>query len=514
MSINRRRPSNQHRPIVSRPGSTGLRFGMFAVCVTRDSDSDLNKGKAKPLYELLITFADVSSRDTGQGYPYRETLATCLDCSKQTIDRAADYLEKEIGLVKVHRRKVEGKPDENDANLYEIFDAWLIHGATPPAGTPPQLVARYGHTVPGLDIDAWVSKNAPDFDLAAWRAAYNAKAGAQEAKREEQRRKERARRKKARKGGDVTCDATSEGGQEAGGSVTHDASRDVMGDASGGVTDDALSRAGLPESSSTDSDALSARSAGDARRASAGISTPAREGGSAASGKTSPSPTPNDDTRGPARGPKGSSKKAAHTRAQLDVVRRVRAFYPPEIREQLPELPAISEAILSTMAKEGRTVEQMGQRILSRWVGHNYAAKFAAGELVNVVGAAIGMVRPLVPGDRYACSDVRCEDGVLDGEPCRLCAVRIADWEAARSRERAQGLPVGANSAPVAAGSPEPALPPQRAVAPDAPERAQCGGKGGTCTTGLTSWQTLCWECSEAAAAQHDLENAGASAPF
>jgi len=487
---------------------------MFAVCVTRDSDSDLNKGKAKPLYELLITFADVSSRDTGQGYPYRETLASCLDCSKQTIDRAADYLEKEIGLVKVHRRKVDGKPDENDANLYEIFDAWLIHGTTPPVGTPPQLVARYGHTVPGLDVDAWASKHAPDFDLPAWRAAYSAKVGAQESKREEQRRKERARRKKAKKGGDVVGDATSQGGQEVGGGVTGDASSDVMGDASGGVTDDALSKAGLPESSSTDDDALAGRSPGDARRASASSARARKEGGFAASGKTSPSPTPNDDTRKPARGQKSSSKKAAHTREQLDVVRQVRAFYPPEIRDQLPELPAISEAILLTMAKEGRSVEQMGQRILSRWVNHNYAAKFAVGELVNVVGAAIGMVRPLVPGDRYACSDIRCEDGVLDGESCRLCAVRIADWEAARSRERTQKPPVAPNSTSVPARSPDATLPPQRAAQPDTPERVLCGGKGGTCTAGLTSWQTLCWECSEAAAEQHSLENAGVPAPF
>ncbi|MEV5129209.1 hypothetical protein AB0K87_01600 [Streptomyces sp. NPDC053705] len=535
MNINRRRPSNQHRPIVSRPGSTGLRFGMFAVCVTRDSDSDLNKGKAKPLYELLITFADVSSRDTGQGYPYRETLATCLDCSKQTIDRAADYLEKEIGLVKVHRRKVEGKPDENDANLYEIFDAWLIHGATPPAGTPPQLVARYGHTVPGLDIDAWVSKNAPDFDLAAWRAAYNAKAGAQEAKREEQRRKERARRKKARKGGDVTCDATSEGGQEVGGSVTHDASRDVMGDASGGVTDDALSRAGLPESSSTDSDALSARSAGDARRASAGSSACEGEGGFAASGKTSPSPTPNDDTRGPARGTKDSSKKAKHTPEQLAVVRQVRALFPPEFLKTLSDVPSLTDAILAGMA-EGRTVEQMGARIMYRWVNHGWAEKFAAKELnlKRLVGPAVDMVRPLVKGDRFACPDLRCEVGIIQGteEACKLCPERIADWKAEQARKYGQKRSEAPNATSAGSGSPDTALPPQRAVQPSpaprteqdwraqaaaeeaARRKTECDGRDGTCGRLLAPGQTLCRDCTEDAVEQRALENAGAPAPF
>jgi DNA-binding transcriptional MocR family regulator len=157
-----------------------------------------------------------ASADTGQGYPYREALATHLDCSKQTVDRAGDYLEHEIGLVKTHRRKVEGKPDENDANLYEIFDAWLIHGVRPPAGTPPQLVARYGHTIPGLDVSAWVSENAPDFDLAAWQAAYDEKLRAQQAQREEQRCKERARRKKPKKGGGVMGDATPEGAEREG----------------------------------------------------------------------------------------------------------------------------------------------------------------------------------------------------------------------------------------------------------------------------------------------------------
>ncbi|MEU8740640.1 hypothetical protein [Streptomyces halstedii] len=502
MSIDRRRPSNQHRPNVSRPGSTGLRFGMFAVCVTRDSDSDLNKGKAKPLYELLITFADVSSRDTSQGYPYRETLASCLDCSKQTIDRAADYLEKEIGLVKVHRRKVDGKPDENDANLYEIFDAWLIHGAAPPVGTPPQLVARYGHTVPGLDIDAWVSKHSPDFDLPAWRAAYKAKVGVQESKREEQRRKERARRKKARKGGDVTGDATPEGGQEVGGGVPHDASRGVMGDASRGVTDDALSRAGLPESSSIDGDAPSGRSPVDGRSPSTSGSREAGgKGGSAASGTTSPSPTPHDDTRRPAPAKKSSSKKAAHTREQLDQVRRVRALFPRELLDAeggLPDLPTLSSAILTAMG-EGRTVGQMGDRIWYRWVNHGFADIWAAeGRFEKPVGVAVALVRPLRRGDRFACPDLRCENGAdIDTKvPCRLCAERIADWKAERARKRGQEAPRGANSVPLGAGSPDAALPPQRAAQPSAPLLRDCAND--QCPTSVpTTGNPLCLTCQD-----------------
>ncbi|WP_329126096.1 hypothetical protein [Streptomyces sp. NBC_01353] len=437
---------------MSRPGSSGLRFGMFAVCVTRDPDAGLNSGKAKPLYDLLVSFADVSSRDTGQGYPYRETLATALDCSKQTVDRAADYLENEIGLVKIHRRKVEGKPDENDANLYEIFDAWLIHGVTPPAGTPPQLVARYGHTIPGLDVDAWVSERAPDFDLVGWQSAYDEKLRTQHAKREEQRRKERARRKKPKKGGGVMDEATPEGVEEEGGSVISDATGGVTDDVTGGVMSDALSRAGSPEPSFPDPDAPAGRSPVDGRSPStSGGRAAGVEGGSAASGNTKPSPT---TSKTPAAG-----RKAKHTKAQLDIVRQVRAFYPPEFGNDLPELPTISDAILSAMATDGRTPEQIGERILYRWIHHGYATKFHTGTLDNPVGAAIGMVRPLRRGDRYACPDARCENGrdIDTGEECRLCEVRAADRKAEQQRNRPQAPktpPMPSQRAPE--GSPQP----------------------------------------------------------
>lgn len=156
------------------------------------------------------------------------------------------------------------------------------------------------------------------------------------------------------------------------------------------------------------------------------------EGGSAASGKTKPSPT---TSKTPASG-----RKAKHTKAQLDIVRQVRAYYPPEFGNDLPELPTISDAILSAMATDGRTPEQIGEQILYRWLHHGYAEKFHTGTLENPVGAAVGMVRPLRRGDRYACADPRCENGrdKDTGEECRLCAVRAADWKAAQARKRQQ----------------------------------------------------------------------------
>jgi hypothetical protein len=403
---------------------------MFAVCVTRDPDPGLNKGKAKPLYDLLVSFADVSSRDTEKGYPYRESLASCLDCSKQTVDRAADYLEKEIGLVTVHRRKVEGKPDENDANLYEIHDAWLIHGVTPPAGTPPQLVARYGHTVPGLDVEAWISEHAAAFDLSAWAAAYEEKVRAQEAKREEQRRKERARRKKPKKGGGVTGDATPEEGQSEGGGVMGDATGGVMDDVSGGVTDDALSKAGGPEPSSPDDDAPSGRSPGGVRSTSSSGSSEAEGGsGCAATAKESSSSDQEDGTAGlPGQ---RQADAPALSREQLTAVRAVESLLPPLLLKELPygqfpkrNRPAVLEALQS------RTMEQLRERVERRWVAYEYEPALHDGTLTQPVGAALELIAPT----RY-CPDLSCEDGTMidHGGECRTCLERRASRRAARA---------------------------------------------------------------------------------
>ncbi|MGW2582643.1 hypothetical protein ACWCYZ_15135 [Streptomyces virginiae] len=246
-----RRPPNTNRPSVSRPGAGGLRWGMVATCVVRDSDPSLNAGKGKALYPLLMTYADVSSRDTGQGYPYRASLADALDCTKDTVDNATKCLERGLGLITVTRRKVDGRPDENDANLYVIHDAWLIHGIVPPADTPPQLVARYGVTLPSFDIDRWVAEHAPAFDLAAWRDAREATISAQEAKRETQRRKERERRKPKKKGSSGTDSATPGSEASEGGSGTDSATRSGTDSVTGSGMGAALSTAVVPDPSST-----------------------------------------------------------------------------------------------------------------------------------------------------------------------------------------------------------------------------------------------------------------------
>lgn len=192
------------------------------------------------------------------------------------------------------------------------------------------------------------------------------------------------------------------------------------------------------------------------------------EGGFAASGKTSPSPTPDDDTRRPARNQKSSSKKAGRkfTAAEWSQINAVRALLPMEIRAGLPHAPTLSASILTAMA-EGRTVEQMGERIWYRWANHGFADIWAKdGRFETPVGVADALVRPLRRGDRFACPDLRCENGAsLDtGEVCVKCEMRIADWRAERARQYGQKRPTGANSLPASAASPDAALPPQRAV--------------------------------------------------
>ncbi|MGW2841899.1 hypothetical protein ACWCWD_29440 [Streptomyces sp. NPDC001493] len=192
------------------------------------------------------------------------------------------------------------------------------------------------------------------------------------------------------------------------------------------------------------------RSGWDVRRTStSGSSARAGEGGFAASEGLSATPGAGgarDSGPEQRNGPEGQRQggRARHTAAELATVRAVRRFYPQELAQALPELPRVSEAILAAMRTDGRSVEQLGERIAYRWVHHGFAAKYAAGELRKPVGVAIALVRPLRRGDRFACADARCESGrdVMTGEECRLCAVRLADW---KSERRAGG---GRQSAP------------------------------------------------------------------
>ncbi|MFD6725747.1 hypothetical protein ACWHA6_37805 [Streptomyces anthocyanicus] len=106
---------------------------------------------------VLVTFSDTEGRNTKKGYPYRSVLAKALGVSVKTVDRATRALAA-TGLLSVEQRKVEGKPDENDANLYTLHDGWLIHGVEPDDEVPLQLVERYGHQIRGFDVEGYLKE--------------------------------------------------------------------------------------------------------------------------------------------------------------------------------------------------------------------------------------------------------------------------------------------------------------------------------------------------------------------
>ncbi|MCX4792522.1 hypothetical protein OG369_42870 [Streptomyces sp. NBC_01221] len=263
------------------------------------------------------------------------------------------------------------------------------------------------------------------------------------------------------------------------------------------------------------------RSGGDVRRTStSGSSAREVESGCAASGKTSPSPTQHNDTRGPTRGQKSGSNKAKHTREQLTLVTAVRAHFPAEFLGGLPDVPTLSQAILDALAGDvpaaDRTVEQLGARIQQRWDHHGWASKFYAGQIDSLVGAAVAMVRPLKAGDRYGCANPRCEAGVgVDTkEDCQTCPERLEARKAQRAQDRGQERATGANSAPACTGSTDATMPPQRTAHAPASPPPECDGRNGMCGRPPERGSSLCQVCLADAAEQHDLENAGAPAPF
>ncbi|WP_093803989.1 hypothetical protein [Streptomyces sp. Wb2n-11] len=225
-------------------------------------------------------------------------------------------------------------------------------------------------------------------------------------------------------------------------------------------------------------EAASPRSGGDVRRTSTSGSrgNPA-EGGSAASGKDGPVDQLMDGTRRSGGGEKGGSKKAKHTREQLELARSVRALFPKDFLEgwissktglevkALPDVPPLTDAILEALAGDvpgaDRTPAQLGARIEQRWNHHGWAVKYYAGEIERLVGAAVAMVRPLKADDRYGCANPRCDAGVdVDtGEACQTCPARFEERKAERRRVRALEQAESARANGVGA---QPRMPAQR----------------------------------------------------
>ncbi|MGY5127306.1 hypothetical protein [Streptomyces nigrescens] len=206
----------------------------------------------------------------------------------------------------------------------------------------------------------------------------------------------------------------------------------------GGCNSDPQSDPDLPEredplvpllGTSTDGQAASPRSGGDGRSPSSTCSSAREaEGGCAASGKDSPTP---------------SKKQPKHTRQELDRVAAVRRYFPQELA--VPDIPTVSDAVLKALATgqpDSRTVEQLGARIETRWYTHKWAEKLLNGEKIDSpVGVAIDLVRAYGRDDKWGCANPRCEAGRdADTEvECPTCPERLDARKAARQYERAQG---------------------------------------------------------------------------
>ncbi|MFC8207972.1 hypothetical protein [[Kitasatospora] papulosa] len=489
-------------PEVRRGGN--LPFGMVASCWMCDPRYSTN---ARTLYAILVTYADTQGRTTAKGKPYRPELAAQMGVSVSTVDRT--LVEMEVaGMVVIEERVDPANPTQNDSNVYHLQDYPLMYAGNGEWKDPLDRGVKAADVAKELIEKRRAEKRAQGIARKG-----GVPKGVNPKKVREQRQP--AEQRENEEGGGST--------HAAGSGSTHAATPAAP------VLRNVYSPVQTP---SQEKDVLP-----DARRASAGSKGlgPVENSGSAASGKTSPSPNQHDNARGPAQGQKSSKKEGRkYTSAEWGQIHAVRALLPLKIREGLPLASSLSDMILTAMA-EGRTVEQMGDRIMYRWVNHGFADKLHTDEKLRTpVGAAVAMVRPLRRGDRFACPDLRCENGAsLDtGEVCVKCEMRIADWKAEQARKHGQKRSEAPNATSAGSGSPDTALPPQRAAQPSpaprteqdwraqaaaeeaARRKTECDGRDGTCGRLLAPGQTLCRDCTEDAVEQRALENAGAPAPF
>jgi hypothetical protein len=373
---------------------------MFATCIARDGSNEF-KGTPKELYLVLITYSDTQGRDTEKGYPYRTRLAKDLGVSVKTVDRATTRLE-ELGIATVTRRKLDGNPMENDANLYELHDGWLIHGMEPDETVPLQMVARYGHQIPGFDVAAYLE---------------------------------------ARGGGDTSV------------STPGDTSVSTGGDT--GVS---LSKAGVPQPSSPDDGAPAGRSPGGCRRPSTGSRGAEDASGSAASGNDSPAPGSEEGTRSSKKGSSGTKL----TKEQRQVRNEVLSLLPPDLREAIGNIipTNIGQSIVAALAADdarSRTPQQLVEyRLMPRWNGF-WAQKFYAGELTPELGGG-KRKRPFGPllhmlADTAECGNLWCEDryDFVTGGACKQCEMRQTDQKADRERKRRGEAPTADEANPPSA---------------------------------------------------------------
>lgn len=383
-------------------------------------------------FAVLVMMAEKADPDGCASFPSRPTLAKRTKVDSRTVLRSLQRMEE---------RKLIGLGDQRAAEYIRADRRPVVYDLLIPADWFPNLerinAERADKGKPPLN-----RQNRPPIALPPEK-----KQRSDKGKTRPVAKATKAVTKRASSRGDSQTPRESESPEGHG--VSLSPTRGVSESDTGCLEDTQTSPLNL--SSEPVRDALSARSAVDGVALQAEVVGAEAEGGVAASSTTSPPDLKPDDTSRPVVGGKSSSKKARHTRQQLALVAAVRAYYPADFLDGLPDIPALSDAVLSALAADDRTVEQLGERILYRWDHHGYASKFYAGEIESRVGAAVGMVRPLRRGDRFACADPRCENGrhLDSGVECRACVERIADRRAERRQQKAQEAADGSSGGAV-----------------------------------------------------------------
>jgi len=303
------------------------------------------------LYSLLLAHVN-EERDDALVWPHQKSLASILKKRPEAISRAIGKELVPLGLVDVEVKRY-GTNNTRRRNIYTVHEE-------PPAGWT-------GHA----NLKEWYKANPSNGPI------------------------------KAGQPGDAIDRASG------------DAKDRESGDAKNRESGDAKNRAGnytnpeLDESGTTGAPA--ARSASDARRASAGSSACDVRGGSAAAGETS------------------SSTKAQLTRVQAAAVSLIEDSLPEGLVEELRgkrlmgrHLP-VSVRLAIVTALDGRTPEQLVDRVARRWVRHGYAEKLRDG---RGIASPLGVVHALVRAGE--CPDLGCEDGLMldTGVECRACEGR------------------------------------------------------------------------------------------
>ncbi|CAL9534469.1 hypothetical protein [Streptomyces sp. enrichment culture] len=220
--------------------------------------------------------------------------------------------------------------------------------------------------------------------------------------------------------------------------------------------------------------APSARSAADARRASAGSS--AREAGSgfAATEKTG-SATGDGEALEAAGEPRkvpqqrGKGRKASPFPRDLrERIYATEELLPPLLRGLLLEmfpyghLPNENRKVIA-QALEFRTPEQLGERAARRWITYGYDRDYYDGGIRNPLGVVEELVRPTP-----YCPDPECEDQT---KPCVPCTER----NARRARDYRAGRPVATHRPPRLYLHREECDVCQRPLPAEVPEDRRCG---------------------------------------